>query len=203
MMKKSLLTMLVMSGMAVAAQAAPGAYMNGNIGIGGMDTEKTSSDTYGYQLRSGVSYRAALGYLMGEGQLNYGAELGYTGYPKNKYNSWLADVTYSGYYADVLGVGKYNLSTTDSGFFVLGKAGLAYVSQKTRTTGIYSNTTKHAVKPELALGAGYNFNKKVAVDLTFAHVFGGQANPASTSTSAATRVSAVNTLMAGITYSFS
>lgn len=201
MMKKTLLVGLILAGLVAEANATPGAYMNGSLGIGGMDTDKTS--IYNSNLRSGIAYRAGLGYLWGEDQYHYGLELGYTGYPSNQYTSSLVNIKYTGYYVDLLGVGKYNFTSSDEGFFVLGKAGLAFVSQRTHATGIPYNKTQTALKPEVALGAGYNVNKNVAVDMTFAHVFGGQANPAATTDSAATRVSAVNTLMAGITYSFS
>jgi outer membrane immunogenic protein len=198
MIKKTLLVGLVVSSFAVAAHA--GVYVNAGAGIGGMDTKKEGS----YKLRSGVAGRAAIGYLMGESNFNYGAELGYTGYPNNTYTEGGGKLTYSGHYVDLLGVGKYNFSQTQTGFFVVGKAGIAVVSQQTKVTGVFDfNKTKSAVKPELAVGGGYNVNKNVAVDVTLAHVFGSQANPYGDSESAATKVSSVNTLMAGITYNFS
>jgi hypothetical protein len=206
MIKKTLLLGLVASTLAISAHAAPGIYVNAGAGIGGMDTKQVNAFGGGYKLRNGVAYRASLGYLMGEGNINYGAELGYTGYPTNKY-SGSTTATYSGHTVDLLGVGKYNFSDTDNGFFVVGKAGLARVYQRTKASAVgFANSyskNKTAMKPELAVGAGYNVNKNVALDVTFSHIFGAQANPDGNTEASVNKVSAVNTLMAGITYNFS
>jgi hypothetical protein len=164
-----------------------------------MDTKKNSG--LNTSLRSGVSYRASLGYLMGVSNFNYGAELGYTGYPDNTYSNGYNKLTYSGHTIDLLGVGKYNFSNTETGFFAVGKAGAAYVSQKTKANNF--NKTQTAIKPELAVGLGYNMSRKVALDVTMSRIFAGQANPTGNSVNSATQVSSVNTLMAGITYNFS
>ena len=208
MIKKALLAGLIASGFVMSAHAGTGFYAGVGAGIGGMDTKKYSSGGpfTSQKLRSGVSYRGALGYLMGEGNFNYGLELGYTGYPKNTYGYYGVNGTYTGYTVDLLGVGKYNFSDSDSGFFVVGKAGAALVSQKfdiADAGATYYKKTKTAVRPELAVGAGYNVNKNVAFDLTLSHVFGNQADPDAGSVSGATQISSVNTLLAGITYSFS
>ena len=194
-MKKTLLLGLVVSSLALSAHAAPGFYIGAGAGVGGMDTKKDNAFGGGYKLRSGVAYRASLGYLTGEGNVNFGAELGYTGYPDNTYNGNGFKVTYSGHTVDLLGVAKYNFSETDTGFFLVGKAGAAVISQKTSAKGFgttYSKS-KTAVKPELAVGAGYNMNKNVALDVTLAHVFGTQTNPNANSESSATNIAAVNT----------
>ncbi len=198
-MKKTLLVGLVVSSLALSAHAAPGFYIGAGAGIGGMDTKKADVSGVSTKLRSGVAYRASLGYLMGEGNLNYGAELGYTGYPDNTYSGYGVKVDVSGRTVDLLGVGKYNFSETDTGFFLVGKAGAAVVSQKTTVKGFgptYSKS-KTAVKPELAVGAGYNVNKNVALDVTLAHVFG------TNSATSASEIASVNTLMAGVSYNFS
>lgn len=210
MIKKALFAGLVVSTMAMSAHAGTGFYASAGAGIGGMDTKKFSSGSNPYtsvSIRRGVAGRVALGYLTGEGNFNYGLELGAASYPKNTYkdsNFGLTE-TYSGYMVDLLGVGKYNFSDSDNGFFVVGKAGAAYVSQKFKgaVPGVSVSKTKSAVKPEVAVGAGYNFNKNVAVDMTFSHVFAGQANPDASSLSGATKISSVNTLMVGLTYNFS
>ena len=211
MIKKALFAGLVASTMAMTAHAATGFYAGVGAGIGGMNTNDFSSDDNPYSntsLRSGVTGRLALGYLTGEGNFNYGFELGATGYPKNTYklSAFSLTETYTGYMVDLLGVAKYSFSDSDRGFFVVGKAGAAYVHQKFKgsiTNVIEITSTKSAIKPELAVGAGYNFNKNVAVDMTFSHVFAGQANPDATTWGGLTKVSSVNTLLVGLNYSFS
>lgn len=208
MIKKALLVGFVASGFVMSAHAGTGIYGSLSAGIGGMDTKNYSSGNNPFaseSLRSGVSYRGALGYLMASGKFNYGLELGYTGYPKNTYGLGGADIVYTGHTIDLLGVGKYNFSETDSGFFLVGKAGAAYVSQKTELTSsrtLYKKTV-NGVKPELAVGGGYNVNKNVAIDLTLSHVFGKQTDPDAATASGATQIASVNTLLAGLTYSFS
>src|SRR3990167_6450395 len=79
MIKKALFAGLVASTMAMTAHAATGFYAGVGAGIGGMNTNDFSSDDNPYSntsLRSGVTGRLALGYLTGEGNFNYGFELG-------------------------------------------------------------------------------------------------------------------------------
>lgn len=209
MIKKVMLAVFVASALAMSAQAGTGVYASVGAGIGGMDTTNYSDSGpfTGMSLRSGASYRAMLGYLFGtSGNLNYGLELGYTGYPKNTYSYYNAEGTYTGYMVDVLAVGKYNFDASESGFFVVGKVGAASVSQKYEITvsGVdYYSKTVTALKPELAVGAGYNINKNVSLDLTLSRVFGNQADPDARTIDEVTQVSSVNTLLAGITYNFS
>jgi Outer membrane protein beta-barrel domain len=209
MIKKALFAGFVASTMAMSAHAGTGFYAGVGAGIGGMDTQDFSSNNSPYNsisLRSGVSGRLALGYLTGAGHLNYGLELGATGYPKNTYKIGNFSETYTGYIADLLGVAKYNFSSSEDGFFVVGKAGAAYVNQKFKGSiggSTVVSSSKSAIKPELAVGVGYNVSKNLAFDVTYNHLFAGKADPAGATLSSATKISSVNTLLVGLTYSFS
>ncbi len=205
MMKKALLVGFIATGFAVSAEAGSGLYAGLSAGIGGMDTKNYSNNSNPFSnvsLRSGAAYRAALGYLVGEGA-GYGVEVGYTGYPKNIYKNSTFNLkdTYTGSTIDVLAISKYS---SNSGFFLLGKAGVARVYQKVHGTFEGSTQAKstNEWKPEAALGLGYDVTNSTALDVTFSHIFASQANPAG-SNSAATRTSSVSTLMAGVTISFS
>ena len=205
MIRKCLLTALLVSGFAASAQA--GVYVNAGAGIGGMDTKDFSNGTSGYNsmaLRQGAAYRFALGHLTHADKFSYGQEFGYTAYPQNIYRSnaiFGTTDTYTGHYFDALSVGKY---TFDSGGYLLAKGGLALVTQKlARVTNGVSSSSKSSrkVKPELAIGVGYEVSEHVGVDANFSHVFGAQSNP-NGSNSQATRFAAINTVMAGINYNF-
>lgn len=179
---------------ATTAQASPGFYAGADAGVSDMS-----------RLNDGAAFRGAAGYLFGD-KFNYGLEVGVTGYPKNSYKSTQYGYreTYSGFYTDLLGVGKYNFGNDDTGFFLVGKGGAAVVEQELQVTGSTNfKKSMHAVKPEFAVGAGYNVTKNLSVEATFSHVFGGRVDPNTNPAASLTRVSAVNTMMVGLTYNFS
>ena len=146
-----------------------GAYIGGGLGIGGMNTPKSylplgkgvANLKQSRKLRSGVTYRVDAGYLFPvTSHLLLGAEVGYTGYPQNKYNQdgdfWLKTkvhtrLNYSGHMFDVLGVAKYYFGNH---FNVFAKAGAADVYQKT-SFNMYETGDKQQVVDSIA------FTKKV------------------------------------------
>lgn len=213
-MKKIILMAAIAAGLINVANAAPGAYVQVQGGVGGMDTTDYSDGSGPYNevsIRSGAAYRLAGGYLWGQDQLNYGVEAGYSSYPDNEYTvnvyGYSLTETYKGHYIDLLGVAKYNFSSnSESGLYVIGKVGAALVSQKFEVSDNYGYASytddKQEVKPEAALGIGYDFNKNVSLDLTFNHVFADQADP-NGSESDATQIASVSTLLVGLTYHFS
>ncbi len=185
------------------AHAAPGAYIQAQGGIGGMDTKKVSN--WNYNLREGLAYRLSAGYLFGESNFNYGLEAGYESYPNNTYDLSILNAKYSGSNVDVLGVAKYSFSPDATGFYVVGKAGAAYITQKTELSianvNVY-NDTESAIKPEAAIGVGYDFTKNLGLDVSYSHIFAGQANPDGATENSVTQISSVNTLMVGLSYHF-
>lgn len=205
----------------VSSYAAPGAYLQAQGGIGGMNTTyhtTTSADYYDeVSIDRGLAYRLSTGYLWGQNNFNYGLEAGYSGYPQNKYTEGNGNKytevngtveTYNGNYIDLLGVAKYNFSGSDHGFFVTGKAGMAYLTQKFEADfPAYLNTpaykkTVTGYKPEVAVGTGYNFSQKVSMDLSYQHVFASEADPAGNTEEDVTKLSSVNTLLLGLTFHF-
>jgi opacity protein-like surface antigen len=177
-----------------------GPYIGAALGIGGMDTPKLTDDqtsgNYSEKLRSGVAGRVYGGYLFGD-SLKYGAEIGASLYPANKYSVESLNLKYSGYNIDALAVLKYNFSK----FNVFGKAGAVYVPQKfTANLGSYDySQTNHKILPEVAAGVGYDFTSNLSANLTYSHIFGHK--PDFTADSV-TKVAPVNTLMVGLTYYF-
>lgn len=217
-----------------------GAYIGGGLGIGGMNTPKSylplgkgvANLKQSRKLRSGVTYRVDAGYLFPvTSHLLLGAEVGYTGYPQNKYNQdgdfWLKTkvhtrLNYSGHMFDVLGVAKYYFGNH---FNVFAKAGAADVYQKT-SFNMYETGDKQQVVdsiaftkkvnkilPEAAVGVGYDFTPAIGVNVTYSHVFGTKPKfvlPNSGNKAAFTKqiigtagkVASINTVMAGLTFKF-
>ncbi len=124
----------------------------------------------------GFGGRIAAGYLFGQTKFNYGIESGALIYPHlsgqehTLFGDNYADIVIEGYGIDLLGVLKY---TFDSNFVIFAKGGAAYNHQE--FTKDYSSWTSHipkdqytynSVRPELALGTGYQFSPCTEVDLT-------------------------------------
>jgi len=210
-----------------------GIYVGGSLGYGGMDTPKKNmplsdiAQSGSYKLRHGVAYRIDGGYLFPvASHFLLGAELGYTGYPKNQYKLGLghkiySHLTYAGSMFDALLVAKYYIGTH---FNMFGKAGAAYVSQKT-SWDLYNNNKgeassnsfvkkSHKILPEVAVGLGYDFTPSLGVDVTYSHVFGKKPNFTNTADihtgpdttglqNDLSQVASVNTVLVGLTYKFS
>uniref|UniRef100_UPI0039F7148C outer membrane protein n=1 Tax=Piscirickettsia salmonis TaxID=1238 RepID=UPI0039F7148C len=205
MMKLVAISTLAISTFALATN--PGVYIGLNLGYGGMDTPKLTQDTFKSEVRSsaslrGFSGRVNAGYLWSKNSINYGAELGYATYENNQYSAWNAkgrrfNVIYSGYNIDLLGVIQYDFTPN---WNILGKAGVAYVSQKTTGGFTRTNDNKNTILPEIALGAGYKFANGVGLNLTASHIFGSQ--PTALGKDNINKIASVDMITVGISYSF-
>ncbi|MGD9153355.1 MAG: outer membrane beta-barrel protein [Gammaproteobacteria bacterium] len=209
----------------------PGFYVGVGAGYGGMYTKLSSADKrmgtiYGghSEKTRGFAARGSLGYLWALPQVQnfqLGAELGYNYYPKNKYSigtaprySW----NYKGWNADLLAVGKYNFNNT--GFNIIGKAGAAYIRQKTtivdtspmgvEVSPAAGSYTKKAVKPEAAIGVGYDINQNIGINLIYSHIFGSKPKNPTTVIAGSplanakdyTKIASVDTILLNVTYHF-
>ncbi|HIF9197685.1 TPA: outer membrane protein [Photobacterium damselae] len=200
-MKKSMKGLLIVAGVLSSlvcgsAMAKAGPYIGVNIGSGGMDTpELEINQTSSYELR-GLAGGIDAGYLWQTQQVEYGVELGFDTYAKNKYRIGDAfHMDYKGYNLDLLGVAKYNFS---SQWNVFGKAGLAYVNQKL-TVDDFGSKNKNEIKPKVALGFGYDFTSELGMNAEYSHVFAGDANSLK---SDGTKVASVDMLTLGVQYRF-
>jgi opacity protein-like surface antigen len=221
MFKKSI-SVLIMAALSAAgaAFAQPGGYVGIQGGIGGMDTKKYSANNNPYNsvsLRVGPAFRVFGGNLWTENNVDYGFEAGYEGYPKNNYklNAYpgvrVVQQSYNGSNIDLLALVKinFNSDTPEMGAFVLGKAGFLRLTQEfdgqlnTPTGAAAYSSNAHAYKPEVVVGLGYNLSRNVSFDISYQHIFADQADPFTADASVASRISSVNTLMAGLTYHFS
>ncbi|MGD9109044.1 MAG: outer membrane beta-barrel protein [Gammaproteobacteria bacterium] len=209
----------------------PGFYVGVGAGYGGMYTKLNSDDirtgtTYGghSEKTRGFAARGSLGYLWALPQIQnfqLGAELGYNYYPKNKHSIGKAPVyswNYKGWNADLLAVGKYNFS--DTGFNIIGKAGAAYIRQRTtivdtspigvEVSPAADSYTKKAVKPEAAIGVGYDINQNFGINLVYSHIFGSRPkNPTTVIAGSSlanakdyTKIASVDTILLNATYHF-
>ncbi|WIH24962.1 outer membrane protein [Photobacterium damselae] len=200
-MMKSMKGLLIVAGVLSSlvcgnAMAKAGPYIGVNIGSGGMDTpELEGNQTSSYELR-GLAGGIDAGYLWQTQQVEYGVELGFDTYAKNKYRIGDAfRMDYKGYNLDLLGVAKYNFS---SQWNVFGKAGLAYVNQKL-TVDDFGSKNKNEIKPKVALGFGYDFTPELGMNAEYSHVFAADANSLK---SDGTKVASVNMLTLGVQYRF-
>ncbi len=199
--------------------AKSGAYIGGNLGIGGMDTSSMNTSIYtsdSWNVFSddlhGFSWNIHTGYLFGESNFQYGAELGYSQYADNKYRAaktstseW-EEFKYSGYNIDLLAVGKYNFN---NGFNLFGKAGIARTTQKLKYSdddGQNSKVTKHKVLPKIAMGVGYDLTENWEINAEYSHIFGSKPNAigsdVDTLSQLNNKVASVNMLTLGVNYKF-
>ena len=224
-MKKVITAAVLLSVTSLGFAAAPslistnnsGAYIGVGAGLGGMNTPKLSSADKALgngshsQKRLGFAARPYVGYLWAQNNWRYGVEAGYSYYQENKY-TWntgasKSTLKYNGYSVDLLGVAKYVFANNVN---VFGKAGAAYTHQKTKFTdnmgssiGSFSKK-ENKILPEVACGAGYDFNKNFGMDVSVAHIFGHNPKNLSKANRRAdlTRMADVNTVMLGFTYHF-
>jgi opacity protein-like surface antigen len=190
----------------LASWAVPGAYVSGE--VGGVLVNSTT--IFENDSSTGFGGRAALGYLWGDNNFNYGLESGILVYPHAEADSTVflngvpflnSTLVYDGYNIDLLGVVKY---TFDNGFALFAKGGGAYVYQKATATvqtplGQTSDSaTQSKVAPEVAGGIGYQFNPNFEADLTTSVVFAG--SPSDTNSNDI--VCGTASAMLGLTYHF-
>ncbi len=160
---------------------------------------KASTETFLGDSVDGFAGRLSAGYLFGENKFNYGVETGVLAFPHLSgreytwfFNTYYADKTVSGYNVDLLGVLKY---TFDSNFLIFTKLGVAYthqditesdsVNMPTQTENRY---TSNSIRPEVALGIGFQLSPHAEVDLTASAI--------------ATPNDPMGTLLLGFAYSF-
>ncbi len=185
------------------ALAQSGNYVQGQVG-GVYLVNGTQFGIYG---PTGTAWRASGGHLWGDNNFNYGIEAGLGYFPHATMEEdifFIKDtLDYSGYSADLLGVLKY---TFNSGFDLFGKAGLAYLNQKSTAKSslnsygmdIYARHSMDGSKigPELAIGLGYQFTPAWEASLTESTVF------ISNKISQNNAVATTNTLLFGLSYHF-
>lgn len=204
----------------IEAPHTPGAYLQWQGGIGGIDTRHYSPNLSPYEevsLHRGLAYRLSLGYLLAQEKFNYGLELGYAGYPQNTYAfsfpslSASGNEAYKGHLLDLLAVIKPTLwMNSNHKIYLIGTAGAAYVTQTFHGQSTAFNTlfvlnkTIKRVEPETALGMGYLINKKIDINLCYHHVFAGRADPIANSLVDPSLIplSAINLVMLGLSYHF-
>jgi len=235
-MFKKLLVLISTIGLVSMAYATPvqnsfngvkaGPYIGIAGGYGGMYTPELNKDARqaaDHQFsedRMGFAGRANVGYLwsVGSPNLKLGTEIGFNHYPDNKYKLGPKDEvtndthkwTYKGYSVDALGVAHLNLN---SGFSLIGKAGVAYVHQEVTREFTYvvssqnssASSTKNKVLPEAAAGFGYDFTQNFGMNLTYNHIFGSTPKAivfSQESLKGLDDVASVNMLTLGIDYHF-
>ncbi|MCD6047280.1 MAG: hypothetical protein K0S08_927 [Gammaproteobacteria bacterium] len=199
MIKKILfVTALTFSSTATFAQSMP--YIGGDAGILSL-----SSGIHGMFIPwiSGANGRVFVGNLWGDTHgFQYGVEGAAMYFPHASIDLFGLDTAFSGYSLSALGVAKY---VFNSGFLVLGKAGVAYLHEKLKDSietddGItipLGSESGSKFAPEAAIGIGYQFNPKSELDLTADSIFAGYPNENTNNPVAQT-----NTLNLGFTYHF-
>lgn len=143
-----------------------------------------------------------------------GAEVGYQYLPNTRYtfDQTSAGVTtngisvkYSDYLFNLLAVGKYYVNNQ---FNVFAKAGIAYVNQKitlsqAASPNLVSNPSSEKIKPQIAVGLGYNVTPNVEVTAQYSRVFGDTVEAVSNLNNLkATNIPSSNSYLVGANYYF-
>jgi len=172
------------------------AYVSGQLGMGWQHIKDFSQTTEveGVAVKNtltskdtkGLAGRIAVGYNLNE---NLALELGGVMFSNAKWDrkvvfpdpafSITGEQKFSTYAIDLLAKGSVPVNDE---FSVYGKAGVAYVHHKWENTETLvtpnltetstKETTTHSYRPELAIGAAYKVDENLAVDLSFARIFG-------------------------------
>lgn len=163
--------------MSNVALAKAGPYIGVNVGAGRMDTVSIGHENAKYKLKEELGGLAAgldIGYLWEQEKLEYGAEFGFDTYAENSYKLDDQNSKYKGYNFDLLSVVKYKFNPQWSLF---GKAGIAYVNQKTTgDTKKNLNDNNKEIKPKAAFGVGYNITENLEINAEYSHVFASTPN---------------------------
>lgn len=130
------------------------------------NTEK--SHLFGYEWKEGgFGWRALAGYQINR---NFAIEGGYSLFADNNYQAYgRYNLTQKVSAWDV--VGKAILPVGDSNFDVYAKAGAAYQINKFDGLVGGDNSSKK-VRPVAGIGAAYNFDNGLAVDVSWTRIFG-------------------------------
>jgi len=121
-----------------------------------------------------------------------GIEAGYTYFAKDSASSRNFSASDKIWVLDLVAKGIYQF---DDNWSAYGKAGLAYVdvSEEIHVTGMGDDSHSHSLlRPTYGLGVAYNFNQKMAADLSWTGIY--NTNSSTTNT--------INTLMLGFSYKF-
>ncbi len=167
--------------------AVAGPYFGINVGSGGMyvtyipDSTKDTIAYYDTQ-KGGFTVYGYVGYLWSFSKmpsLKLGLEGGYNYIQDTTYILNEQKWVYSGYAINLFGVVHYNIA--GSGFFLLGKAGVAFVSQNLEMTGYGDSKSDLRQKflPAVGAGLGYDFTKNFEANITVTHIQGTRADPVS------------------------
>ena len=201
-MKKVLIPALLLSSVAVANAASFNGghvYVQGEAGYSELDTDKNintanhSIGGFGYGIRGG--YEAAV-----SGPWSIGLEAGYINLGDSTFgvNPTQRKIEQQG--GDLLATATYHF---DNGLNIFGKAGGAYISQKTTLAGVNLGS-KDKFLPELAAGMGYDVNKNVTLTATVNHIFGDSVNATTIANTAVitpvTSVASSTSVLAGIKF---
>lgn len=125
--------------------------------------------------QGGFGWRALAGYQFNR---TFSIEGGYTRFADNTYRADFLvagyDITHKTSAWDL--VGKAALPIADSNFDVYAKAGAAYQkTEYTANTGISTRAkldSKSKVRPVAGIGAAYNFDNGLALDISWTRIFG-------------------------------
>lgn len=180
--------------------AVPGAYVGLNVGMGGMDVNKSFPHD-----ATGRTYLGYLWNISSVSGLKLGTELGFVYLHDEDVRKQEQKWTYNRRDIDLLGVAHYNL--VDSKFFLLGKGGIAFAHQMIEMTGYgyTDNKAKTKVLPTIAAGVGYDVTRHFEINLLASHTFGKSADKfyyGETSVGNNRNVVSINTLTLGITGHF-
>lgn len=177
MIKKLALSAVAVATLGVASAShaadAEGAYIFAQPGlsmthiqsktIDGVKVNGDKENGFGFRLGAGYDFNQ---YVAAElGLAKYAnAEIDVAGFEEAKVKPFAIDLLVKGTYA------------LSDDFFVYGKTGIAYVNVNYNSSNNFfeddKSDNKHFLRPELALGAGYNVNENVAVDASYSRIVG-------------------------------
>lgn len=227
-MKKTIVmaSLALLSVTALSADDTESLYINTGLNaIGGIQTRDYALSLTKYpsanvdnqqRLRLGLGYAVSVGYLMGPDDYQYGAEVGYQAYSKNRYQikNYQASgsifnndgvYTYTGYNVNVLGVLNYNMTEN---LYLITKAGVVFNNQLLNISGVHHDLSEKVrqFQPDAAIGLGWKMGKAFSADMTFNRVFGqmpsGLTDGAKLEQDGLNRPASVNTLLFGFQYNF-
>lgn len=188
-MKKVILAALAL--VPALAFANPGAYVQGQAGLGFVDSNTVS-------LANGFIGGVGAGYLWGDNAVNYGVETDAQYYPNSERTTAGVEREYKGYNLSLLAIVKYTSCST--GFDVFAKGGGAFLHQ---TLTIEPNSASdNSWAPEAAVGVGYVFNPHWEMDLTADEIFANLGPHASTVNNNQFKAAQNGSVMLGVAYHF-
>ena len=187
-MKKILLATALIAGFVGTASATGvGPYVGVQGGYSWMNLGNKSSHD------NGLSGDIHAGYLLPlTSSLSLGPEVGLgTNFYSPKESGWKLDTNY---YVPVMAKLQWQVSNE---LYLFGKAGITYVSQTQKHSGLsYDNSVWHA---SFGLGAGYNLSQNLALEASYNYVDGDDEDNSNTIKNNTSRFQNVSV---GVNYSF-